>query len=77
MNNAAEYAPVIRLETRASACVVPGCRGTIVRHSLGAGMSIDRCTRCFRRYEVGTAEQADAGKGRFRRLVEDFITWRD
>jgi hypothetical protein len=77
MNNAAEYAPVIRLDVRASACVVPDCGGTIVRHSLGAGMSIDRCTRCFRRYEVRPAEHADAGKGRLRRLVDDFITWRD
>lgn len=69
-------AAVIEVESRIAICVVLGCEGTIVRHSLGAGQSVDRCTRCFRRYQVRPVAAAES-RGRLRRLVDEFITWRE
>jgi hypothetical protein len=67
---------VIELDERTARCVVVGCGGTVVRHSLGAGMSVDRCTRCFRRYQVRRSVDP-AMKSRLQRFVHDFKTWRD
>ena len=43
---------VIEVEARTPVCLAVGCRGVVLRHSLGGGQSVDRCNRCFRRYQV-------------------------
>jgi hypothetical protein len=70
-------AAVIELDARTSICTAPGCNGIVVRHSLGAGQSIDRCTRCFRRYQTRKVEQPLAQRSRLRRVLDEFITWRE
>jgi hypothetical protein len=67
---------IIEVDVRPAVCVVPGCGGSVVRHSLGGGVAIDRCTRCFRRYQL-RAPAAAAPKGRFRRMFDEFVTWQD
>jgi len=67
---------VVEVDARVSACIVEGCGGAVVRHSLGGGQSIDRCTRCFRRYQLKPGVQSH-GPGAFRRFLNDFVTWRD
>ena len=71
---------VIDVDARVAHCVREGCGGAVVRHSLGGGQSIYRCTRCFRRYQVRPSvavvpEQPQPG--RFRRFLNDFVSWRD
>jgi hypothetical protein len=66
---------VIELDARPNLCVVDECGGAIVRHSLGGGQSIDRCTRCFRRYQVRASAIED--RGRWQRLLDDFVAWRE
>ena len=68
-------AAVIELADRSDLCVISDCGGAIVRHSLGGGQSIDRCTRCFRRYQVRSA--AAATNTRWRRFLDDFVAWRE
>ena len=67
---------VVEVDARVSACIVEGCGGAVVRHSLGGGQSIDRCTRCFRRYQLKSGPQPHH-PGAFRRFLNDFVTWRD
>jgi hypothetical protein len=71
--------PVIVLDHRAAACVVPACGGAVVRHSLGAGQAVHRCARCFRRYEIAPAHRIDqiAGRSRLRRLFDELVSWRE
>ena len=69
-------ASVIELGQRTSVCVVRGCGGAVVRHSLGAGQAVDRCVRCFRRYDV-TSAAPEPFSTRLRRVVDDFISWRE
>lgn len=67
---------IIELPERSQECIVHECGGMIVRHSLGGGQAVDRCTRCFRRYRV--AERIEASpRGRLRRFIDDFVGWRD
>ena len=67
---------VIELPERPERCVVNGCGGVVVRHSLGGGQAVHRCTRCFRRYRaMGVA--ALEPKGRLRRFLDDFVAWRE
>lgn len=70
---------IIELPERSPRCVVDGCGGMVVRHSLGGGQAVDRCTRCFRRYRVTlrVVAGADAPRGRFQRFLDDFKNWRD
>lgn len=68
---------VIELDARTTVCVVGACSGTVVRHSLGAGQSVQRCTRCFRRYQVRDDRLSIAQRGKLRRIVDDFLTWRE
>lgn len=76
---------VIELDARETTCVVEGCAGTIVRHSLGSGQAVYRCVRCFRRYQSKAATAAAAtavmenaeNRGRWRRMLDEFVTWRD
>jgi hypothetical protein len=68
-------ASVIELEHRTHVCVVRGCGGTVVRHSLGGGQAVDRCTRCFRRYE--TTGEPESLQRRLRRAFDEFISWRE
>ncbi len=68
-------ASIVEVDARVTRCVVDGCGGTVVRHSLGGGQSIDRCTRCFRRYQLRSGELTRPGA--FRRFLNDFVTWRD
>ena len=72
----ADGASVVEVETRVSSCVIAGCDGQVVRHSLGAGQSVLRCIRCFRRYQVRT-EVTTRADTRLRRLLNDFASWRD
>jgi hypothetical protein len=71
--------PVIVLDHRASTCVVAGCGGAVVRHSLGAGQAVHRCARCFRRYEMAPAHRIDqtAERGRLRRMLDELVSWRE
>jgi hypothetical protein len=55
-------------------CQTDGCSGIIVRHSLGCGLSVHRCTRCFRRYQASTAPARESS---LRRVLHRFLTWRE
>ncbi len=66
-------APVIEVDIRATVCVVPGCGGAVVRHSLGGGQAVDRCVRCFRRYRLATGHEPS----KLRRFIDDFVSWRE
>jgi hypothetical protein len=69
---------VIELDARTPVCTVPGCGGMVVRHSLGGGQSIDRCTRCFRRYQTrGSLDAQIARRSRIRRMFDEFVSWRE
>lgn len=46
------------VDERPAVCLAAGCGGAVVRHSLGGGVAIVRCLRCFRRYEVRRPEAA-------------------
>jgi hypothetical protein len=74
-----ESMSVIEIDALVAHCIVESCSGEIVRHSLGGAQSTLRCTRCFRRYQLRPAElkSQPPGRGAFRRLVDDFIAWRD
>jgi hypothetical protein len=67
---------VIEVAARTTTCVVEGCGGAVVRHSLGAGQSIERCTRCFRRYQL-RVEADRPNESRLRRMLDDFVNWQD
>jgi hypothetical protein len=67
---------VVVIDTRVVTCTAEGCGGKVVRHSLGNGQSVNRCTRCFRRYEV-RARSAAAPRSRVRRMVDEIVNWRD
>ena len=67
---------VLDVAERTSVCLVPGCGGAVVRHSLGGGVAVDRCTRCFRRYEARDSAAAQP-RGGLRRLLEEFVSWQD
>jgi hypothetical protein len=66
---------LIMFEERPRECVVPGCGGAVVRRSLGVGQAAYRCTRCFRRYEA--KRHAPDTRSRLRRMVDEFISWRE
>jgi len=68
--------PVLEVSVRTAVCVAPGCGGAVVRHSLGGGVAVDRCTRCFRRYELRGADEAQP-RGGLRRLLDEFVSWQD
>jgi hypothetical protein len=70
---------VIEVDAPVSACILDGCGGMVVRHSLGGAQAVYRCSRCFRRYQVraGIAGEAAQTQGRFRRFLSDFVSWRD
>jgi hypothetical protein len=67
---------VVEVDARTATCIVSGCGGAVVRHSLGGGQAVDRCIRCFRRYKVRPRIAAPP-KGRLRRLLDEFFSWRD
>lgn len=73
----ADGTSVIEVESRVATCVVPGCRGVVMRHSLGGGQSVDRCIRCFRRYQVRSRAGASEPRGRLRKLIDEFVAWQD
>jgi hypothetical protein len=73
---AAPGASLIELEHRTRVCVVPRCGGAVFRHSLGAGQAVDRCVRCFRRYETVHAA-AESPAGRLRRVLNEIVSWRE
>jgi hypothetical protein len=56
-------------------CLTDDCNGMVVRHSLGCGLSVRRCTRCFSRYEVGSP--AAKGQSAFSRRLHQFLSWRE
>lgn len=70
---------VIEVDAPVSACILDGCGGMVVRHSLGGAQAVYRCTRCFRRYQLrpGAAAGESSPPGRFRRFLTDFVSWRD
>lgn len=67
---------VILTDARTDTCSAEGCGGKVVRHSLGNGQSVDRCTRCFRRYEVRGSAIASS-RERLRRVVDEIVNWRE
>ncbi len=66
---------VIEVEERPVNCVIDGCGGAVVRHSLGGGQSVYRCLRCFRRYQAASA--LPETRSRLRRMVDEFVSWRE
>ena len=71
-------AATIELDFRTAICAIPDCGGKVVRHSLGGGLSVDRCMRCFRRYQTRTnATESERPAGRLRRMLDEFVGWRD
>lgn len=68
---------VIEVDVRATTCVIHGCGGSVLRHSLGGGQAIQRCTRCFRRYQVRPDRLSTEQRGKLRRFVDDFLGWRE
>ena len=75
--NNGKYAPS---RGRTSQCASRGCNGEVVRHSLGCGMAIGRCTRCFARYELSLSEaprQTETRRSALSRLIHEFVTWRE
>ena len=74
----AKSSSVVKLESQVAVCVVPGCGGVVVRHSLGGGQSIHRCLGCFRRYEmISAAETRTTGRSRLRQIIDEFVSWRE
>jgi hypothetical protein len=59
-----------------AACTARGCGGEIVRHSLGCGMAVGRCPRCFASYELSAAETRQSRSG-FRRFLHEIVSWRE
>lgn len=70
---------VIEVDAPVNACILDGCGGMVVRHSLGGAQAVYRCSRCFRRYQVrsGVAIEEAPAQGRVRRFLSDFVSWRD
>lgn len=65
---------------RESRCTSDECGGEVVRHSLGCGMAVGRCARCFARYELSTpttARRDEAAPSGLRRLLHEIVTWRE
>jgi hypothetical protein len=60
-----------------SPCSAPGCRGEIVRHSLGCGLAVRRCTRCFARYELSRGGETTPRESGLRRFLHEIVTWRE
>lgn len=61
-------------------CTSGDCSGEVVRHSLGCGMAVGRCTRCFARYKllsIETPRQAEPRRSWLSRLIHEFVTWRE
>jgi hypothetical protein len=69
--------PFIEVRARTAVCLVPNCGGAVVRHSLGAGQAVDRCSRCFRRYRVALAAPQPTSPSKLRRWLDDFVSWRE
>jgi hypothetical protein len=62
----------------ANRCSGPDCGGEIVRHSLGCGMAVGRCTRCFARYELTRGgEVLSSRSSGLRRFLHEIVTWRE
>ena len=72
----ASNSAVVVVNARIDICAAEGCGGKVIRHSLGNGQAVDRCTRCFRRYEV-RASAPVATRSRLRRVVDEIVNWRD
>ncbi len=68
---------VIEVDARVATCIVPACNGVVVRHSLGGGQAVDRCSRCFRRYQLRPNVETPSTQSRLRRLLTEFVTWQD
>lgn len=74
----ADGTDVIELDSRTAVCTADGCGGMVVRHSLGGAQSVDRCTRCFRRYQTrATSEAQVEQRGRLRRMFDEIAGWRE
>ena len=57
-------------------CSTAGCDGEVVRHSLGCGMAVGRCSRCFARHELSSGEPTPPQSG-LRRLINEIVNWRE
>jgi transposase-like protein len=51
----------------------------VLRHSLGCGQAVYRCTRCFRTYDrlQTTAAEPSTFRGRMARVWSELRTWRE
>lgn len=56
-------------------CATPTCDGKVVRHSLGCGMAVGRCSRCFARHEL--SRDVTRPQSGLRRLVHELASWRE
>ena len=61
----------------ANRCSAPGCNGEIIRHSLGCGIAVGRCMRCFARYELSRGGDASSPRSVLRRFLHEIVTWRE
>jgi hypothetical protein len=66
---------VIEVDERPDVCLVRGCGGVVVRHSLGGGVAVHRCTRCFRRYQLRSVRERE--RSLLRRMFDEFVSWKD
>ena len=57
-------------------CSAAGCEGEVVRHSLGCGMAVGRCSCCFARHELSSS-QATRPQSGLRRLINEVVNWRE
>jgi hypothetical protein len=57
-------------------CTADGCGGIVVRHSIGCGMAVRRCERCFARYEYVSPAGAPR-RPALQRLLHELASWRD
>jgi hypothetical protein len=64
-----------RSRRHSDVCQREGCGGLLVRHSLGCGIAVDRCVRCFRNHDAEAAPPPTPG--RLRRFIAEFVSWRE
>lgn len=71
-----KYAPPPRGRGDLANCTAKECRGEIVRHSLGCGIAVGRCTRCFTRYDLSRLS-APQEVSALRRFLHEIVSWRE
>lgn len=57
-------------------CTHDRCGGDFVRYSLGCGIGVYRCTRCFERYDADSTP-TKMRQPLLKRVLHDLATWRE